>query len=72
MCNVNVSTTVRKTYFLRKPLRIFNVSSYVQKYVNVNAALVKRIYKKTLSCPYCSLVGKYFHIICNIKGRSHD
>ena len=38
MSNVNVSTTVRKPYFLRKPLRVFNVSPYVQKYVNVNAA----------------------------------
>ena len=47
MCvNVNVSTTVCKTYFLRKSLRIFDVSPYVQKYVNVNAEIVVRAYEE--------------------------
>ena len=59
MCcvNVNVSTTVRKTYFLRKPLRIFNV---------------KPLRTKIRKCE-CGLKDFFFNReICIHNGRTGD
>ena len=68
-----MSTTVRKTYFLRNPLRVFNVSPYVQKYVNVNAALkiqfnnnIKiEVNKSTQSSTHACMIHNIIYFKCS-------